>query len=98
MILKKNLLNYMTKDFNTNNSLEIENKSNSKSDSYFDEMYFDNKEQICEVKLNLYYILSLSFFSKEIAVPNIMFLIGNNLVKDRRLIIQSFSMNNKNIL
>ena len=98
-LLKQNLLNYINTDFNTNNSMEKDNLSNISSDSYIDEAYFDNNEQICEVKVNLYYMLSLNFvLSRDSSTNYFMFLNDKNLVKARRLIIQNFSINNKNIL
>ena len=98
-LLKQNLLNYINTDFNTNNSIEKENLSDIRSDSYIDETYFDNKEQIYEVKVNLYLILSLNFvLSRDSITGYYIFLYDNNLVKARRFIIQSFSINNKNII
>lgn len=98
-LLKQNLLNYINTDFNTNNSMEKDNLSSIRSDSYIDETYFKNNEQICEVKVNLYYMLSLNFVLIRDSTTNyFMFLNDKNLVKARRLIIQNFSINNKNII
>ena len=98
LVLKLNLLNYINNDFNSNNSMEIDSPNNSKSNSYVDETYFKKHEQLNEVKIKLYYILSLDFSLTRGTCNNYFtFLYEGNIVKAKRLIIQNFSINNNNI-
>ena len=99
-LLNKNLLNYINTGVNLNNNYPMEStsKSKSKSDKSIDSSYFDKNEQINEVKINIFYILSLDFrLNKDSSYNYYTFLTNKNEIKTHRLVIQKFHLKNKQI-
>ena len=97
--LRKNKLNniFFESNLNYNISMESQSKSGNKS---VDENYLKQKEQINEIKINIFYILSLDFqFIRDFASNYyILFPKSENEVKAKRLVIQKFYLDNKKII
>ena len=62
-ILKNNLLNYecISAKINNNYLIESDGENKTKSNKTISDSYFQNNEEICEVKYNLFLILSKDF-------------------------------------
>jgi hypothetical protein len=97
--LGKNELNdiFFESNLNYNISIKSQSKSGNKS---VDENYLKKKEQINEIKINIFYILSLDFqFIRDFSSSYyILFPKCENEVKAKRLVIQKFYLDNKKII
>ena len=99
--MKKNLLNDICFESNPNNNISMETKSENDNDNEpVDENYFEIKEQINEIKINIYYALSLDFqfFRDFPSRYYILFPNYGNEVKAKRLIAQNFYIDNKKMI
>ena len=100
-LLNKKLLNYIYTDANLDYNYQMESKSlsDSKSDKTVDSSYFDTNEQINEVKINIFYTLSLDFrLNNDTSYNYYYFLSKKNELKTYRLVIQNFHLQNKQII
>lgn len=94
--LKKGLLkNYIYKTYisnKNNNTMESSKKKEEKEYDEITEKYFENNEEISEVKINLFFILSKNFRLKNNKYNDI---IGkDNNIRIQRLVIQKFEKDN----
>ena len=96
--LKKELLNSIYTDSisDNNNLMEPTSESDSKSKEVIDQDYLEYKEQINEVKINIYYILSLDCrLFIDMYYKYYHFIDKKKYVRTKRLIVQPFFIDNK---
>ena len=93
---EKNILNNISfeSDINNNNSMESKAENDNKNAN---EQYFKTKEQINEIKIIIYYTLSLGcqLFRDFPSSYFTLFPKNDNEVKAKRLIAQKFCIDNK---
>ena len=96
---EKNILNNISfeSDINNNNSMESKAENDNKKAN---EQYFKTKEQINEIKIIIYYALSLGcqLFRDFPSSYFTLFPKNENEVKAKRLIAQKFCIDNKKII
>lgn len=91
--IKLNLYSNIYTEFNNNNYKNIAMSSiseSNKSDKTIDDKYFETHEQINEVKVNLFLILSKNFRLNSSKYPG--FLVKGNKIKTKRLVVQKFKL------
>ena len=92
-LLNKKLLNiiYIDTNLDYNNPMEPKSQSDNKSDKSINSSYFDTHEQINEVKINIYYILSLDCrLVNDSNSKYFTFLKNGNILTTYRLVIQKW--------
>ena len=93
-LLKNNIYNiYKTYISNNNNLMELTEESANQDEINIG--YFKNKEEISEVKINMFFILSKDFRKDNDKYKD--FIDDNNNIKIQRLIIQNFTKNENTI-
>ena len=100
-LLNKKLLNiiYIDTNLDYNNPMEPKSQSDNKSDKSINSSYFDTHEQINEVKINIYYILSLDCrLVNDSNSKYFTFLKNGNILTTYRLVIQNFHLKEKKLI
>ena len=86
----KNYNKIVMSSINESNKSSKTISESNKSNITIDENYFQNNEQISEVKVNLFFILSKNFILN--ASKYAGFLVKGNKIKTKRLVIQKFEI------